>query len=197
MSALDRRRFLKTAAGAAAAAVAAGGPAAACAPPPGTAALDDRTLFALGETVLPAQLGADGVQRAVGGFQAWLAGYQPAVETTHGYGTGNLDYTPAHPGPGWAAQLEALNLEADQRFGSAFAQLSEQRRTEMLRRLIARERVDRLPDPVQARHVAVGLLAYWAQAPEATNLCFQARIDPYTCRGLAEQSRKPAELAGS
>jgi hypothetical protein len=194
MSALDRRRFLKTAAGAAAAAVTAGGAAAGCATE--TAALDPSTMLALAQAILPEELGSDGIQRAVSGFQTWLAGYQPAAETTHGYGTGNLDYTPAHPGPGWAAQLEALNLEADQRFGSAFAQLSEQRRTEMLRRLIARERVERLPDPVQARHVAVGLLAYWAQTPEATNRCHQAKIDPLTCRPLGEQTQRPATIRG-
>ncbi len=197
MSALDRRRFLKTVA--TAVPVAAAGAAAACTPA-GTASatgLDDRTLLAVGETVLPDELGRDGMQQAVSGFKAWLTGYRPAVEVTHGYGTGNLDYTPAHPGPGWAAQLEALDLEAKERFDAAFAALSKEQRTEMIRRQIARERVDRLPDPVQARHVAVGLLAYWAQTPEATNLCYQASIDPYTCRPLAEQASKPTPLAGS
>jgi hypothetical protein len=191
MSALDRRRFLMTAGGAAAAAVAAGGAVAACTPAPGATALDEHILLALGETVLPAELGADGIQRAVSGFQAWLAGYQPAVETTHGYGTGTLDYTPAHPGPGWAAQLEALDLEAQQRFGATFTTLGPDRRAEMVRRQIARERVDGLPDPVRARHVALGLLSYWAQTPEATNLCYQARIDPLTCRPLADQAKRP------
>lgn len=197
MSEVNRRTFLKTVATAATAlpAVAVG----ACAPAgTGTGtSLDDGTLRALGEIVLPGELGADGIGRAVTGFQAWLAGYRPAAEVTHGYGTGNLDYTPAHPGPGWAAQLEALDLEAKERFGEAFAALSKDQRTEMIRRQLAREQVDRLPDPVQARHVAVGLLAYWAQTPEATNLCYQAKIDPLTCRPLGEQIQKPAALTGS
>lgn len=194
MSALDRRRFLKTAGGAAAVAVAAGG-AAACAPE--TAALDHSTMLALAQAILPEELGSDGIQRAVSGFQAWLAGYQPAVEATHGYGTGNLDYTPAHPGPGWAAQLEALDLEAKERFGATFAALGQEQHTEMIRRQIARERVDRLRDPAQARHVTLGLLAYWVQTPEAVNLCYQARIDPLTCRPLAAQAEKPGPLPGS
>jgi len=191
MSALDRRRFLKTVA-TAVPAVAVG----ACAPA-GTAtgtSLDEGTLRALGEAVLPGELGADGIGRAVADFRAWLAGYRPAAEVTHGYGTGSLDYTPAHPGPGWAAQLEALDLEAEERFGEAFAALRLDHRTEMIRRQLARERVDRLPDPVQARHVAVGLLAYWAQTPEATNLCYQAKIDPLTCRPLGEQAKKPTSV---
>ena len=197
MSALDRRRFLKTVA-TAVPAVAAGN-AAACATG-GTSApahLDDRTLLALGETVLPDELGSGGIQRAVRGFQTWLAGYRPAAEVTHGYGTGNLDYTPANPGPGWAAQLEVLNLEAEERFGAAFAALSKEQRTEMIRRQLARERADRLPDPAQARHVALGLLGYWVQTPEAVNLCYQARIDPLTCRPLAAQAEKPGPTSGS
>lgn len=199
MSALDRRRFLKTAGAAAVAATTAATAGAAACGPSGAAgaALDDATLRALGETVLPEELNAEGFQRVVTGFQLWLAGYRPATEVTHGYGTGNLEYTPAHPGPGWAAQLEALDLEAKERFGAAFAALSQDQRREMIRRQLARERVDRLPDPVQARHVAVGLLAYWAQTPEATNLCYQARIDPNTCRPLADQMNRPATLAGS
>ena len=198
MSALDRRRFLKTAGGAAVAAAAAGGSAAACARDmtPG-AALDHSTMLGLARTILPEELGSDGIQRAVTGFQAWLASYRPAAEVTHGYGTGNLDYTPAHPGPGWAAQLQALDLEAKERFGQAFAALSRDQRTEMIGRQLARERVDRLPDPVQARHVAVGLLAYWAQTPEAVNRCYEVKIDPYTCRPLQQQSQKPLAFRGS
>ena len=59
------------------------------------------------------------------------------------------------------------------------------------------ERADRLPDPAQARHVALGLLGYWVQTPEAVNLCYQARIDPLTCRPLAAQAEKPGPTSGS
>lgn len=79
MSEVNRRTFLKTVATAATAlpAVAVG----ACAPAgTGTGtSLDDGTLRALGEIVLPGELGADGIGRAVTGFQAWLAGYRPAA----------------------------------------------------------------------------------------------------------------------
>lgn len=196
MSQVDRRAFLKTAAGAAAAAVA-GAPA--CAPDGTTpgAALDHSALMALAQVVLPQELAPDGIARAAAGFESWVADYRPAAEVTHGYGTGNLEYTPAHPGPGWAAQLQALDLEARQRAGKPFAGLSVEQRREMIHGQLARERVDRLPDPAQARHVAIGLLAYWVQTPEATNLCYQAKIDPYTCRPLGEQSNRPAPLAGS
>ncbi len=191
MSEVNRRAFLKTAAGAAAASVA--GAAAACAPESTArgATLDHGAVLALAQAVLPEELGADGTARAAAGFEGWVAGYRPAAEVTHGYGTGNLEYTPAHPGPGWAAQLEALDLEANQRAGKRFADLPLEQRHEMVHSQLARERMDRLPDPAQARHVAIGLLAYWVQTPEATNLCYQAKIDPYTCRPLAEQASKP------
>src|SRR5574341_60423 len=190
MAEVNRRTFLKTAA----AAVASAGASAAFAPegtPGGPGALDHRMVLAVPEVVLPEELGAEGVARAASGFETWVAGYRPATEVTHGYGTGELEYTPAHPGPGWAAQLQALDLEAQARFGAAFARLTPDQRTGMIRQQLARERGDRLPDPVQARHVAIGLLAWWAQTPESTNLCYQAKIDPYTCRPLAAQTSKP------
>jgi hypothetical protein len=197
MSALNRRAFLKTT-GVAGAALATGvaGAAAACAPAASgaPAPLDPAALTALAEVTLPDALGADGRGRAVNGFQAWLAAYRPGAEMTHGYGTGELSYTPAHPGPGWAAQLEALDLEAQQRFGKHFAQLDAASRRDLLTRQLARERGDRLPDPTDAHHVAVGLLAWWAQTPEAADLCYGARIDPHTCRPLAAQAEKPAAL---
>jgi len=200
MTDLDRRAFLKTA-GLAGAAVATGaaGAAAGCAPAASgpRAQLDPASLAALAEVVLPEALGTDGRARAVHGFQAWLAGYEPAAERTHGYGTGELSYTPAHPGPGWAAQIQALDLESQQRFGREFARIEAASRRDIITRQLAHERGDRLPDPADARHVAVGLLAWWAQTPDATNLCYGAKINPYTCRRLAAQQQKPPALEGS
>lgn len=198
MTQFSRRTFLKTAA--AAAASAAAGSTAACGPQSktrDTATLPHATLAALAQAVLPEELGSEGISRAVAGFEIWLAGYQPAAEVTHGYGTSDLEYTPAHPGPGWAAQLEALDLEAQARHGAPFASLAREPRVDMVRQQLTRERGERLPDPAQARHVAVGLLAWWAQTPEATNLCYQAKINPYTCRPLAEQQQEPTALGSA
>jgi hypothetical protein len=197
MSDLNRRTFLKTTAAAATSVAAGAGAVAACATEgaagsPNT--LNHRTLLAVAQVVLPEELGEDGIARATTGLEDWVADYRPAVELTHGYGTGNLEYTPAHPGPGWAAQLDALDLEARARFGSPFAALSRDQRDGMIRQQLAREREERLPDPAQARHVAIGLLAWWARTPEATNLCYQASIDPYSCRPLARQVQQPSAL---
>ena len=51
-------------------------------------------LDALGDAVLPAELGADGVSRAVVEFQRWMDGYRPGAEANHGYGTGKIEHLP-------------------------------------------------------------------------------------------------------
>lgn len=192
MSALDRRRFLQTVAAAVPA-----GTLAACAGDGTPQALPGDTLDALAEVALPAELGPQGIARTVAGFRRWLAEYRPVAELNHGYGTGDLEYTPAHPGPGWASQLEALDLEARQRHGVRFAELDTERRAMMVRATIARERMERLGDAADARHVAVGLLAYFYASPEAANLCYQAAIGQYSCRSLEQVSARPTDLRAS
>ncbi|HWP38672.1 MAG TPA: gluconate 2-dehydrogenase subunit 3 family protein [Gemmatimonadales bacterium] len=194
MSALDRRRFLQ----AIATAVPAGatlGTVQACSPAPVSSALDGDTLDALAEIVLPGELGPEGRSRAVAAFRGWLADYQPASELNHGYGTAALEYAPAHPSPGWAAQLEALDLESQQRYGVAFARLDRDQRTSMVRVAIERDRSATLGDPAGARHVAVGLLAHFSASPQAANLCYRAAIDSYRCRPLADVTRRPSAPA--
>lgn len=188
MAKIDRRQFLQSAA----ALVPAAATAPACACGAQSTRLDEETLTALGEAVLPGELGAQGIQRVCAGFQRWLAEYRPAAEVNHGYGTDRIEYTPAHPGPGWAAQLEALNLESKERQGNPFSWLTVEVRRELIRSQLARERLDRLPDPAEARHVAVGLLAYFYATPEASDLCYQAAIGAYGCRPLETAAEKPS-----
>lgn len=156
--------------------------------------LDDAQLTALGEAVLPSELGPQGLQRVLAGFQSWLAEYRPVAEINHGYGTDRIDYTPAHPGPGWRAQLEALELEGKVRYGNPFTWLEPEQRREIIRSQLAREHLDRLPHPADARHVAVGLLAYFYSTPQATDLSYQAAIGRFGCRALERAPEKPAEL---
>jgi hypothetical protein len=196
MTALDRRRFLRTFA----TAVPAGATVAAmdaCGGPGQRVPLADPTLDALAEVLLPEELGPDGVTRAVNAFRQWLADYRPAREMNHGYGTAALEYTPPHPGAGWGAQLEALELEAQQRYGTAFARLDRERRIAMARAAIARDRTGSLGDPAGAHHVAVGLLAHFYASPEAANLCYRAMIDAFRCRPLAGAAERPAPFRGS
>src|SRR5678815_392428 len=77
-------------------------------------------LDALGDAVLPAELGADGVSRAVVEFQRWMDGYRPGAEANHGYGTGKIEHLPADPRPRWRSQLAALDADA-RRNGPSFS----------------------------------------------------------------------------
>ena len=189
MSALDRRRFLQTIATLVPAGALTG-----CAGTDRAGALEGPTLDAVGEAALPGELGPEGIRGAVAGFRQWLAEYQPVAELNHGYGTGELEYTPPHPGPGWTAQLAALDLEAERRHGMRFAGLTLDQRREMLRGVLARERSAGLPDPADARHVALGLLAHFYGSPAATDLCYRASIGRYGCRPLADAVQRPRPL---
>ena len=151
-------------------------------------------LEALGDAVLPAELGPYGVTRAVNEFQQWMDGYRPGAEANHGYGTGRIDRVPADPRPQWRAQLAALDTEA-RRGGNSFAGLSRERRQAIVRTTLAGERGESLPSPLAARHVAVALLAHFYESSLATDLCYDAQIGRQQCRPLAAQTQHPVALA--
>lgn len=166
-------------------------------PLPGTrTTLEPARLRALAEVVLPALPGERSRESAVAGFEAWLAACRPVAERDHGYGTGDITYTGADPAPGWAAQLEALDLEARLRFGTSFVDSEPDQRLSLVRAQLRRERGP-LPDPADAQHLAVGLLAWWAATTEATDLCHGASIGKETCRPLATAGEIPPPLPGA
>lgn len=151
-------------------------------------------LDAVGDAVLPAELGADGVTRAVAEFQRWMDGYHPAAEANHGYGTGRIDRLPADPRPQWRSQLAALDADA-RRTGQSFSALRRERRQALIRAALQNERGDSLPNPLVARHVALALLAHFYDSPAATDLCYGAQIGRQQCRPLAKQREQPVSLA--
>jgi hypothetical protein len=155
--------------------------------------LDPVLLAALAESVLPTELGTAGRERALAGFQQWLAAYRPVAERDHGYGTGELTYTGADPAPGWNAQLQALDLEARQRFQRGLAEVDPAIRARLVRTQLRRERT--LTEPAEAAHVALGLLSWWAASSEANDLCYGAAIGRETCRPLEQTVNQPAALA--
>ncbi len=199
MTDTDRRDFIKKSAAAAAALGISGTEAAAHQAPisPG-ATPPAETLRAIGAAVLPAtDLGPDGIDRVVTGFESWTDGFDPVAEMPHGYlnrGLADIRYGPPHPGPRWAAQIEALELEAAKRHQSAFAELSIEDRRDLIDGQLGRDELGRLPSPGRARHVAVGLMAYFYAGSEATDLCYQASIGRFKCRGLATLGREPQPL---
>ncbi len=190
MTDTDRRDFLKKSAAAAAALGISGTEAAAsqASVPPA------ETLRAIGAAVLPvADLGSDGTDRVVTDFEAWIDGFEAVAEMPHGYlnrGLANIRYGPPHPGPRWTAQIEALELEADKRHQSMFAELSIEDRRALIQGQLGRDELGRLPSPGQARHVAVGLMAFFYAGSEATDLCYRASIGRFKCRGLGTLGRE-------
>ena len=150
-------------------------------------------LDAVGDAVLPAELGPQGITRAVAEFQRWMDAYQPGAEANHGYGTGRIERLPADPRPQWRSQLAALDAEA-RRTGQSFTALSRDRRQTLLRAALAGERGDAMPNPLMAKHVALALLAHFYDSPAATDLCYRAQIGRQQCRPLAAQHERPVAL---
>ncbi len=199
MTNTDRRHFLKKSAAAAAALGISGAEAAATQATSQAVPTPAETLRAIGAAVLPAgDLGPDGTERVVTDFEAWIDGFEPVAEMPHGYlnrGLANIRYGPPHPGPRWAAQVEALELEAGKRHQSAFAELSIEDRRALIQGQLGRDELGRLPSPGQARHVALGLMAFFYAGSEATDLCYRASIGRFKCRGLATLGSEPRPLA--
>jgi hypothetical protein len=151
-------------------------------------------LQAVGNAVLPGRaLGSRGIARVVAEFSAWMRDFRPAVELDHGYGTSEITYTPSSPAARWARQLERLEREARSSEARSFGELSPERQRELLRSELGEMRPD-LPAPAEAEHVAVGLLSFFYSSPEATDLCYEARIGADTCRDLESSSERPQPL---
>ena len=62
--------------------------------------LSPTLLHALAQAILPRQtLGQAKTLQVIEAFTNWLAGYEPVTELNHGYFTGDIRYSPEHPGP--------------------------------------------------------------------------------------------------
>ncbi len=202
MSQSDRRTFLKQAA-VVVPAIAVGGQSLSAGEASASTAtasrrsttLDGELLHAIGEAVLPlGTLGEDGARRVVTEFQAWLDAYEPVAELDHPYLTHELRYAPEDPGPRWQAQLQALDAEALKRHGASFVALDVAGRRSLIERQLRGDSLGRLPNAARARHVTVGMLAYFYASSEANDLCYQARIGRHECRGLENLSAPPEAL---
>ncbi|MDB4885848.1 MAG: hypothetical protein JWN79_1286 [Gemmatimonadetes bacterium] len=193
MHPLSRRTFLTT--------LAAALPAAAFVRSAHAAAIDDLasspdTLRALGETVLPAELGRAGSAAAVADFQRWVANYRENAELLHGYGTSTLSRSGPTPATRWMIQLDALDATARRSGARSFDALPLDRRRAIVRAELDSVKADRLSPVGRAPHVALALLSHWYASADATDRCYDARILKESCRPLASSGRKPLPLAG-
>jgi hypothetical protein len=156
---------------------------------------DPRTLTALGQTVLPASLGAEGIRRATEEFRRWIAGYREGADVNHPYLTSRLRVTGPTPAPRWTRQLEDLDARAVAAHQRHFYEIARAEREAIVRDALRNERLDRMPAVADANHVAVGLLAHFFESSAANDLCYEAQIGRETCRPLAAAPRKPLPLA--
>lgn len=195
MADIPRRRFLKGSAG-----VVSGLAIGACAQdappteiePPG---LDRAVLDGIARIVLPrTSLGDAGVVRVTDDFLDWLDGFAPVTERDHPYYSADINYGPPDPAPLWGAQLDALNIEAQQRFDLDFPQLPEDHQTTILDRQLPNNIPDDLPFAGSATHVAIGLNAYFYATAEANDLALRAQVHRESCRGLESGPNKPLPL---
>jgi hypothetical protein len=159
--------------------------------------LDDALLLAIADAVLPTSLGADGTRRAAADFQNWVRGYVPNVERNHPYGSARITSTGADPAPRWAAQLRALESAARASANRGFAALGVAERQGMVREQLA-QAGGAIPGEIAgAQHVALALLASFYSSPEATDMCYDARIQKNACRPLSSSAQRPLPLAPS
>jgi hypothetical protein len=159
--------------------------------------LDPPVLRTLAAAILPGELGPRRLERTVLEFERWLAGYREGAELLHGYGTGELRTAGPSPALRWSTQLRALATAARKRYGRPFEQLTIAERQALVREALQGLRLTGFLQFDRAPHIAAGLLGFFYASPDATDLCYRARIGGNTCRPLGESSRKPLPLAGT
>lgn len=159
-----------------------------------SSSLDLEAIQRLAEVVLPSEIGSDGAARAARGFRDWIAGYREGAELVHPYGSANIRYTGPAPVARWRTQLTALDREARNSRGRAFAALTVEERRTLVRTALTGTRTQRLPDPLAAEHVALALMSWYFRSPEAADLCYRARIGRHQCRPLVNAPREPLPL---
>lgn len=158
------------------------------------ATLDPTMLRGIAEVVLPREIGNDGFDGVSRAFAQWIAAFRPGVELVHPYGSAQLRQTGESPAPRWRAQLADLDRAARNEHRRPFPSLTTDQRRALLLAALAEERTNRMPDPLTANHVALALIAWYYETPEANDLCYDARIGRNQCRPLVNASRRPLPL---
>ena len=165
--------------------------------PEQAAPLDITTVTRLAEVVLPSELGDAGFTRVSRGFTQWINGYREGQELVHPYGSTEIRQTAASPAGRWRDQLAALDRDARAKHQRGFNALTRDQRREVVLGALGGERTNRMPEALDANHVALALVAWFFATPEASNLCYQSRIDRNQCRPLVNAPRQPLPLAGN
>jgi hypothetical protein len=155
--------------------------------------LPPETLRAVGEAVLPDELGDDGRERAVRAFERWSDALEPVAELSHPYLVPEIRYSGPDPRPGWVAQLEGLEKECESRLGMALSDLDVPGRRELLARPL-REAQPGGASPADVDHVALALIVHFFDSPIATDLCYGRAIRKELCRSIEGAEDEPEPL---
>jgi hypothetical protein len=156
--------------------------------------LDAAIVRGVAEAVLPSELGDGGIATVSRAFTRWIGGYRPGVELVHPYGSSELRQTGESPIRRWRSQLGSLDTAAREKHRKAFTALTRDQRRELVTSALGEERLNRLPDPLQANHIAMAVLAWYFATPDAVDLCYNAKIGRNQCRPLVHASREPLPL---
>lgn len=145
-------------------------------------------------TVLPATIGRQGQDDAVGAFLKWLREYREGVALAHGYGDPRLVKSGPSPQGTYSKQLAALQQAAQAR-GGRFGALPLNERRELLDAAFTAADVRGLPARPDGKHVIADLMAHYFRSSGANDLCYNARIGRNTYRAIRVTTVKPAPLA--
>jgi len=179
---------------------------------------------AVARVVLPSGLAEDDRHRIVLRFDTWLEGFAPGRELMATEDTAFLMELPfsramraaaESPRARYRAQLAALDDEAAERHGKAFAGLDAAEAEAIVRELVEGA-VERLSlhdlNPIgapalwlagpaafvgtPADHVAIALMAFYFNSAEGVGRSLGRDVDPRTCRGFDGIERPPPERDG-
>jgi hypothetical protein len=159
---------------------------------------DIAALNGIAEVVVPAAAGADGRDRAVAQFAAWVANYKSGADRGHGYGNSQLSQ-PTGPSPAsrYPDQFAALDQAARGQGSTTFAAAPlAVRRAIVENALNAPQPITRLPGRPTGANLVADFMGMYFSSAEAVDLCYQAEIGRDTCRGL-ENSEQPPKPMGA
>ena len=143
-------------------------------------------LDALAQIVLPGSIGAQAVLKLSHDFTQWVQDYRPGADTEHGYGHTRVVPLPASPAPVYLKQLERLKpalLSGDR----------EKARTAVLDCLGQDEVRDLTPIP-RGKNIVADLMSFYFHSSAAADLCYQAAIERYQCRGTEHSDVAPRAI---
>lgn len=136
--------------------------------------------------VLPESLGHNGIQQEVRRFENWVQNYHAGADTDHGYGRTRVIPLPASPAPVYLQQLQKLQptLQSGDK---------EQARAAVLEFLNSAGARDLTPLP-RGQNIIADLMSFYFHSSPANDLCYDAAIHRYECRGVEHSDVPPPPL---